>query len=264
MGLFKKNTDAIDSVKAKKEKKLTPEQQAINASEEFMNLMQGFESYRMQENEKSKKNAWRIAGASSVIAGLAVASIAFLTPLKTVEPLILRVDNNTGYVDMVTTLSNSQVAYGEEVAKYFLSEYVKNRESYDWYTIDDTFQKALLMSSEDEQNRLKIAFQKPTAPYKVYKDKERVKVEINNVSFIDGATADGGKAQVRYTQTIEPNSGGSYDPLSNQISPVPKVTKFVATIAYEYRNIPTKENVRLVNPVGFTVLSYRTDIEVVN
>lgn len=41
-------------------------------------------------------------------------------------------------------------------------------------------------------------------------------------------------------------------------------TKWVATVAYEYRNTALiKESARLVNPFGFQVLTYRVDPEMV-
>ena len=42
------------------------------------------------------------------------------------------------------------------------------------------------------------------------------------------------------------------------------VTKWVATVAYEYHSTSLiKESARLVNPFGFQVLSYRVDPEMV-
>ena len=45
------------------------------------------------------------------------------------------------------------------------------------------------------------------------------------------------------------------------VEPAPKVERYIATISYEYINAPKKEEERYVNPLGFTVVSYRTDLE---
>ncbi|WP_150322317.1 type IV secretion system protein, partial [Enterobacter hormaechei] len=62
-----------------------------------------------------------------------------------------------------------------------------------------------------------------------------------------------GIGTVRFIKTTkrvdDPNSPGT-------------VTKWVATVAYEYRNPSLiRESARLVNPFGFQVLSYRVDPE---
>jgi Type IV secretory pathway, component VirB8 len=263
----KPKKEDIEKVKAekaeKKAKAVKGEKASIHASNEILALMNAFESSRMAENEKSKKTAWNITKFFGLLATLSVGAVVGLTPLKETVPYVLRVDNNTGYTDVVKTLKNAQSDYGEEVSKYFLSEYVKTRESYDWYTIDDAFKVMLLQSGDAEQNRLKTIFSRPDAPYKTHKDQERVFIEINNISFINSADLSvGASAQVRYTKRVEPTNGGSYDPNTNIQQPEPKVTKYVATIVYEWRNPSLKEDDRLKNPLGFTVISYRNDVEI--
>ena len=38
--------------------------------------------------------------------------------------------------------------------------------------------------------------------------------------------------------------------------------RYIATIAYEYRDESMPDDARLINPLGFTVTSWRTDKEV--
>jgi type IV secretion system protein VirB8 len=42
---------------------------------------------------------------------------------------------------------------------------------------------------------------------------------------------------------------------------VDKEENFIATVAFDYKNTPSKEADFLVNPLGFQVLSYRVDPE---
>ena len=82
-------------------------------------------------------------GAVGAVIGLAgVVAVAGLTPLKKSEPFVLRVDNNTGAVDIVQPISDSQsTTYGEVVDKYWLAQYIIERESYDWQLIQNSFDR---------------------------------------------------------------------------------------------------------------------------
>ena len=64
------------------------------------------------------------------------------------DPLILRVDNATGNVDLVTTMKEQETSYGEVVDSYFLNKYVLNRESYDYDTIQTLYDTTALLSND--------------------------------------------------------------------------------------------------------------------
>ena len=70
-----------------------------------------FDQDRMMQIERSNRIAWAIAIASSIVAGVAVFAVAGLTPLKTVEPFVVRVDNSTGIVDVVSALTSTAGTY---------------------------------------------------------------------------------------------------------------------------------------------------------
>ena len=58
--------------------------------------------------KKSNKRAWIVAFCFTSIAVLEACALLALMPLKTVEPFVIRVDNNTGYTDVVSTLTKTQ------------------------------------------------------------------------------------------------------------------------------------------------------------
>lgn len=267
MGFGKKKNDQDSNVDQdlildeKKQKKIQREAERLRndpeyASKQFLEATKEFEKRENENYEKSKIVAWRVAGVSWGITFLSLLAIAGLTPLKTVEPLIFRVDNSTGKVDVVSTMIDAKSNYGEEVNKYFLSQYVKCREGYDWYTVQQSFNCAMLMSGEDEQSRLNTKMARADAPYKVLKDKARIDVKVNNVSFISE-----NQAQVRYERIEEPANGGQFVAATGLTDPAPKVERYIATITFDYRNAPKKEEERYINPLGFTTISYRNDSE---
>lgn len=213
----------------------------------FIEAARAFETAEIDRVRKTAKTAWRITAACLLITGLAVGAVAGLTPLKTVVPFLVRVDNNTGATDIVTTLKKQQQSYGEVIDKANLSFYVKNREGFDWYAVQDMFDATTLMSDASLQSELvRLYKDSPDAPHKVLTDKFRINVKILSVSFI------GKTAQVRYEKNMIPLTADK-----NVVPP----QRYVATISYEYRDVSMPDEARLVNPLGFTVTSWRTDKE---
>lgn len=256
MNLFKKkdkneDDEVIKTIKPKKKKSVTARQ----ASQDFVNASKDFEISRVDEIERSRSVAWRVAIGACVVAICAVVAVMLLTPLKEVRPYVIRVDNNTGETDIVTMLENSKSNYGEEVAKYFSALYVSLYEGYDWYTIQNQINKLMMFSDKNLQNRINTKFASPDAPHKLYQEGQRVEITVTNTSIID----ENGLIQVRFTKKIVPTNGGSYNQDTGVTSPAPVITNHLATLGYDYVNIPTLDDVRLVNPLGFTVKTYRVD-----
>lgn len=226
--------------KPKNEK--TPYQQATS----FIQSASEFEKSRIISIKRNNKIAWGITFVSVALTALSIATVAFITPLKSVEPFVIRVDNNTGATDIVTTIKNAQKTYDEVIDKYWLSQYIRFRESYDWYTVQANYDAAMLLSGVSEQTAISEFFDTPAAPYKVFKEQFRVDVHIVSISWV------GNTAQVRFEKTVVRLT----DPDST-----PEPTKLIATIAYQYVNSPQADKDRLVNPLGLQVLHYRVDPE---
>ncbi len=210
----------------------------------YLAAAQAWETDQISRIKKSERRAWTIAIGAGVIAVLAVAAVALLTPLKTVEPFVVRVDK-LGEADVVTLLDTRTVPASEALDKYWLNSYVNYREEYSKGLAFGNFRATELMSStavRDEYYQ-KVRPDQPQSPTAVYGDKGTVEVEVNNVSFI-------GKdhAQVRFTRTEKRDVGLNAT-----------VTQWIATISYGYINPPMEEKARLINPVGFQVNDYRLD-----
>lgn len=208
----------------------------------------GLERDYLLELQKSAKRAWLVAGTATIGALGTVAAIAGLTPLKTVEPFVLRVDNATGRVEPITRLSNAQETYGEAVDRYFLNTYVLNREGYDYNTIQTTYNTTALLSSPAVQKEYFAIYEGPEGRDKVLTNRARIVVNVASIT----PTRQGGTAVVRFS-TQQVNSNGDPAPVLN----------WVGTVAYKYINTPTNEADRRINPLGFQVTSYRADPEVV-
>jgi len=214
----------------------------------YLEESRGLERDYLEELVRSRRAAWRVAAGGAVLRAAALAGVVALAPLKRVEAFVLRVDNATGAVDLVTTLRDGQASYGEVVDRYFLNKYVLARESYDYETLQTSFDAAALMSSDEVQREYAALFDGPKARDKVLAN--RVRIVVNVRSIAPGTSRN--TALVRFARRVAHGDGTSEPEES-----------LVATIGFRYVGGAMREQDRLVNPLGFQVTSYRVDPEIV-
>ncbi|OOG75089.1 Type IV secretion system protein virB8 [Ensifer sp. M14] len=207
-----------------------------------------FDQDRLISLERSARIAWSIAIAAGGIAGIAIFSVAALTPLKTVEPFVVRVDNSTGIVDVVSALTSKAGSYDEAVTKYFAARYVRAREGYVWSEAKESFDTVSLLSAQSEQMRFATFYRgsNPNSPQNVYGRGSTAKITIKSISMINANVV-----SVRYLMTV--TRGDDV-----------RTTHWVASITYSYINAAVSSTNRLVNPLGFVVSEYRADPEAIN
>lgn len=209
-----------------------------------------WESSRVHLVQKSEKRAWMIAGVSVVVTIIALGAIAMMMPLKESIPYVIRVDNTTGVPDIVTAITDKEVTGDEVMDKYWLSQYVRARETYDWYTLQRDYNTVGLLSSPNVGLGYAQLFEGANAVDKQYGKTIRATIDI--VSVIPTSKNTGTVRFIKTTKRVDQEAAPG------------TVTKWVATVAYEYRSTALiKESARLTNPFGFQVLSYRIDPEMV-
>ena len=118
---------------------------------------------RLASALRSRRLAWSAAGLSTALAVIATGAVAVLTPLKSTEPFVIRVDQATGAVDVMRGLSaeDGPVRYDEAVSKYFLGQYVRQREGYLDPAAEDAFRLVSILSAPGEQRGHQGANAKP-------------------------------------------------------------------------------------------------------
>lgn len=207
-----------------------------------------FDQDRLIQVERSARIAWFVAISASVISVVSVFAIAGLTPLKTVEPFVVRVDNSTGIVDVVSALTSTAGTYDEAVTKYFAAKYVRAREGYVSSEAEDNFRTVALLSTQPEQTRFATVYRgsNPESPQNIYGRSATSRINIVSISLINANVA-----SVRYMQTVTRGEDV-------------RITHWVATLTFSYANAPMSSTDRLVNPLGFVVSDYRADPEAIN
>lgn len=207
-----------------------------------------FDQDRVIQVERSARIAWTVAGAAGLIAGASVFAVAGLTPLKTVEPFVVRVDNSTGIVDVVSALTTTAGTYDEAVTKYFAAKYVRAREGYVWSEAEENFRTIALLSTQLEQARFAALYRgsNPESPQNTYGRGATARINIVSIALINPKVV-----SVRYTRTVTRGEET-------------RTTHWVSTLTFSYVNTPMSSTDRLVNPLGFAVSEYRADPEAIN
>ena len=212
--------------------------------EQYQKEVLSWETSRVLELERSRSTAWRVATGSGLAAILAIGAVAGLTPLKTIKPFVVRVDNATGIVDVVSELGNAKTNYDESINKYFVQWYVRYRQAYSAELMEDYYFAVGALSSPIEQRRYleQIQTSNPESPINLYVKTSRVRIDVKSISFLQPNVA-----LIRYTKILEHGAEQ------------PDKTHWAATVTFHYSGTPTSEKVRGINPLGFEVTDYRVD-----
>ena len=202
---------------------------------------------RLKSAERSKRVAWTVAILATTVAIAASTAVAALAPLKSVEPYVVRVNQTTGSVDVMTGLTGERgVTYNEAISKSFLAQYVRAREGYLPPAAQENFQFVTILSTPEEQQRWADLYRSTNlqSPQVVVGADGSATVLIRNITFINDKVAN-----VRFSKTVR---------LGQEV----KTTDWIATLTFAYTKAPMLESDRIRNPLGFQVDSYRADPEI--
>ena len=191
--------------------------------------------------------AWRVAAGASVIALLLALALAFLVPLKTVEPYVLTVDRQTGAVESAMTVQSGRLSQNEAVIQAQLAGYVIARETFDATDLSEKYRRVQIMSARPVAAAYvaQMAATNPESPLQSLNRGDTVSIKIRSVSLINENAA-----LVRYTATRSAVGGGGASP-----------TNFVSAISFGFNGRPLRQSDRYDNPLGFQVTRYRRDAE---
>lgn len=215
-----------------------------NEVEQYISQAKGMEANYIAEVVKSRKIAWNIAKVGGIFAVMGIVAGMFGLYQKTPAPLVLRVNEATGNVEMISTMKETEYSYGEVVDKFFISEYVTKRESYNYFLLQGDYNKVVAMSDYPVLTSYNALWDSPTSPDKIINNDGSVVVSISSIVL----NPESRSAQVNYKRQFRKNTG--------EIAPW---KHYIATVSYQYVNIPMTEEMRVINPLGFRVTGYRID-----
>jgi type IV secretion system protein VirB8 len=214
---------------------------------------ESWDADRAAQSRRSARTAWWVAGAGWSCAVAAALALAMLMPLKRVEPFVVRVDNTTGVVDVVPVYAGRS-APEEAVTRYFLTHYLSVCERFNFATAESDYEECGAFHSA-QRNQAWYALwtdTNPKSPLNVHKDGSTVRVQVSSVSFFTRASGLSDLAQVRYVKALREGTGGAES-----------FTHWVATIQYAYTEPAKDPKTRRWNPLGFKIVDFRSEPEVV-
>lgn len=209
-----------------------------------------FEASKSMMAAKSEHRAWTITKVACGLTGLSWIALVLLMPLKTVEPYIAMVDKNTGQSQLLTVIDSNTLSEQTALNEYWIANYLRWREVYDWYTLQNDYDMTLLFSMPNVAQEYAKIFDGDDA----LNDKwgKRIKANIKIISIVNNDEAQ--IATVRFEKTIKNVDDKNHG----------KTTVWVATLGYQYQpQDELTEAERLKNPLGFKVTSYRVDPELI-
>jgi type IV secretion system protein VirB8 len=196
---------------------------------------------------RGQRLAWTVAAVAGAVAALEALALVLLMPLKTVQPYVVTVDRQTGYMETARGVAAGPLSQSEAVTQSFLAQYVLSRETFDATDLRDAYRRVQLWSAGDAREAYVRSMQQdnPASPLKLYPPTTRVTTTVKSVSLLSPTTA-----LVRF-ETERRDAGATAG----------VVNAWSAAIAFRYSGAPLKMEDRLVNPLGFQVTRYRRDAE---
>lgn len=223
------------------------------ATDAYFTEARAWDADRVALLRLSTRRAWSVAGLALVAALVAIGAVFYLTPLKTVEPYLIRVDNGTGIVDVVPVYRGT-TDLSELIDRHLLTTYVTARERYFYAVAESDYAQVGAMQTAPMNQAWLAAWDRanPDSPLNRYKDGTTVRVQVQSVTFLSRAAGRKDLAQVRFL-TGRRAGGSGAEVLSH----------WIATLQYRYFPPSLDDRQRALNPIGFRVEEYRKEPEVI-
>ncbi|PSH55611.1 virB8 family protein [Phyllobacterium sophorae] len=202
----------------------------------------------VRKAKRSRALAWLVTMIFGATTFVSLVTLAMLVPLKSFEPYIVEVDKNTGYIEVKTGLTRpANLTEQQAVTQANIVRYIRSREGYDPYAIEQNFGIAALLSTGNAARELQDLYSavNPQNPARLYGRHKRITTQIASVTFPNASTG-----IVRFA-TVE----------QSETESIPR--HWIAVVRYRYTDTPATNEWRFENPLGFQVYDYRRDQETV-
>lgn len=180
---------------------------------------------------------------------LCVMVIARLTPLKSVEPFVIQVDQKSGITQTVDPLTVTELTANESVNNYFIVQYIRARENYNIADLARNYELVRLMS---EPSKVYDGFRSAADPNNPQSNAARLgtlgtrTVKFKSITYINPTMA---QARILVEEKSGPNE-------------VPTQQHKIVLVVFEYTKMALTSEERYLNPLGFRVTDYRIDEDV--
>jgi type IV secretion system protein VirB8 len=220
----------------------------VTEREEYFGKAEAWAADWKAKSARSSRMAWIAAVTVAGIACFEAVALAMLMPLKSVQTVTLLVDRQTGFVEAVDPATPRRVAADEALTEAFLAQYVAAREGFDRATVLADYRKVALWSSATARASYLALMPagNPQSPLNLYHGGSVLRVQVKSISKLGE-----GVALVRFDTLLQDMSGANL------------ARSWISAVRYRYVDAPMSLEDRLINPLGFQVLSYRRDAETI-
>lgn len=206
---------------------------------------------------KSERRAWFVAFGSMLMSLALAGGYYFMLPLKEKVPYVVMADPFSGTASVAVLRDDpfykSTVA-SETLARANVANYVTARESFDADLLKARdWAQVNVMSSGDQQKAFAaiLAHTNPSSPAKFVRANQAIRIQISSITSIyDGGRVVG--ATVRLQRNLFDRTSGALQPVDRRL----------ITLSFTYMpNLQLDEALRWLNPLGFVVTQYRSDLD---
>jgi len=211
----------------------------------------GLDAWEVEMHLSLRRRA-RVAGLLAFVGLITACFMAMalfaLVPLKTIEPIVITVDKNTGLANVDTRLNGLTLSDDEAVTQSLIYRYVRDRETYDAGDLAERLESVFDLSQGEAQTDMRALYSEdnPNNPMNIYGSSGRVLVRIQSVVLQPG-----NRALLRLQKSIQ-----------SRAAVIPTERNFVVSVSYGFDRTGTMSlQERWENPTGFFVDDYRIDRE---
>lgn len=208
-----------------------------------------FETAILERDTRLKKAGWIVSGLFFIICIIMGVAIVVMLPLKQTITELYSLDKQTGRIEYMTTVKESELSESDVLNKAETASYVVRRERYNYFALQKDYNDTQLFNSDKVNQQYLDLFNSDHSPDIIY-EKAGYVVNIDVISNVHSdATAPDRLATLRVKRTIRRISDGT------------ETTDFM-NIRLTYRYVPSMELTdaeREINPLGFIVTSYQRD-----
>ena len=174
---------------------------------------------------------------------LSVILLKYMVSSKSLEPYVIEIEDKTGIATVVDQSTTQEFTANEAVKKYFINKFIQSAVAYDYRTYKKDREIVRLMSSKSVNTTISRTM---TQNYNKYSYNSIVSIRIKSVTFPNSAVA-----RVRVKKNIKTKNGST-------------ITKNeLVTLSFKFSpEIKLKKEERLINPLGFQVVSYLISEEI--
>jgi len=200
-----------------------------------------------------QRNIFAIITLISLVLSIVVTfSISQLTPLKSVEPFVIQIDQKTGVTQVVNPIKSKELLAQDAVNNFFIVEYIRARESHLSQDVNYYNYNLVRVLSDPAIFRaytFEIALSNPESPAARMVNGGTRDVHISSIKYVSEDKDSAGNQTLRYDIRVQITERGTQAGT--------RVLQKLISLKFKYVALELTTEDRYLNPLGFRVIDYK-------